>query len=119
MRSMEDNKEPEIKLHPFVQKIYDALKRASYGQPQMPIAMGISAISCETAMPESLSQMWLKTLNKRGLISMDGLTIWLVKDFGPRQYVMSDEEKAILDAQKVPPKGAAAFRKKAEKLRRS
>jgi hypothetical protein len=100
-------KASDLKLAPFVQRMYDALKRASYGQPQLPIKAGVAAISMECALNRALSQMWVQSMDDAGLINLDGKTIWLVKDYGPRPKSkdgLSDPEREIVAAHKIPVK---------------
>jgi hypothetical protein len=101
---------------PLVDRIYEALLAAAHGERYVTIRIGVAAGSAVTNMPRGLVEHWLDTMATLGMIQMDGVSIWLTQNYGPRPVERSPEERAILDAQKVPPKAEAAFRKKAEKL---
>jgi hypothetical protein len=47
-----------------------------------------------------------------GWIHMDGINIWLAKDYGAKPLGISPEEQEILDAYKVPAKAEQAFRRR-------
>lgn len=99
----------------LVDKIYDALKEAARGDKEVTINRGVAAASAVTNMSRGLTHHWLDTMHTLGMINMNGITIWLSKDYGPRVRSRSPEEKAIIEGQKVPPKAIEHAKKVLEK----
>ena len=68
-----------------VDKIYDAFKLAARGKPEVALQHAVNFAVAQTSMPDKLVRMYLPAMEATGMINVDGHTVWLVQDFGPRQ----------------------------------
>lgn len=76
-----------MQLSKTYEKIYDALREAALGKPCVVIERGIMFGAAATGMVPKLVRQYLNVLDKIDVIDMDGHTIWLTRDYGPRQHV--------------------------------
>lgn len=95
----------------IAEKIYTALKNIAQGEKEILIKRGHAAAAVATNMPVPLVRQWLDQMATLGWIQMDGYTIWLSRDYGPRIRTVTREERAILEGQKIPKRKGKRTRK--------
>lgn len=108
-----------MQLSKTYETIYDALRDAAPGKPCVAIERGVMFAAAATGMVPKLVRQYLNVLDKIDVIDMDGHTIWLTRDYGPRVLPRKRELKEIKrDKPKVAKRAdriLAAERRKAEK----
>lgn len=99
-------------------RIYAALKEEAKGERSVTMRKALAVAADATNMTKGLCNHWLDVMATLGMIQMNGISVWLTQDYGPRPVEISDEERAIINAQKVPPKAETAFKKKVDELKK-
>ncbi len=74
-----------MEIHPLVQKVYDAIKDAAHGNPEIGLKLAEARVAMATGMTYGLVKSWMRVLSDAGNIYVDGRTVRLVKDYGYRE----------------------------------